>query len=238
MKKLTLLLVLAAVVASLGLAWILYRQTQATIVSNRATLRQQEQKLDAATAQNNRLSRELALATATTNRYSGELADLRGTAEALQAQTNALAQKAQRQPTASAAKQPRPSEPRPPEYFTQLHRVAGTRPKDVLLLTQAVLSHAWENQNRLPTSLDDIIAGLPPGAGPFNGTNRVELVYRGSLDDLKGVPGGSVAILRDQRIWTAPSGNQARVYGMSNGSSQIVESDDDFKSWEAAHLVK
>ncbi len=238
MKKPTLVLLLAAVAASVGLTWFLHRRTQTTIAANRAALHQQEQQLESLSAERTRLSNQLQQATQSTNRYLGEMADLRRVAEALLGQSNALAQRVDGRRAAPTPKPPARSEPRPPEYYEQLHRVAGTRPKDTLLLTQAVLEHAWSHQNQLPAALDAVIARMPQGAAAFSGTNRIDLVYRGSLDDLKGVPGGSIAILRDQRVWIAPSGKKARVYGMSNGSSQIVESDDDFKSWEAGHIVK
>ena len=74
-------------------------------------------------------------------------------------------------------------------------------------------------------------------ARTLSGTNQFEIVYHGSVEDLKNVPGGAVALIRDRQTWIAPSGKQARVYGLANGSSQIVESDDDFKAWESEHVV-
>jgi hypothetical protein len=72
---------------------------------------------------------------------------------------------------------------------------------------------------------------------PLSGTNEFDIVYHGSLDELKGIPRGSVAVIRERRIWIAPSGKRARVYGMANGASEIIESDDDFKAWEAEHII-
>jgi len=70
----------------------------------------------------------------------------------------------------------------------------------------------------------------------LSGTNEFDIVYQGSLDELKDIPRGAVAIIRDRQSWTAPSGKQARLYGLADGSSQIVESDDNFAAWEAEHI--
>jgi len=45
------------------------------------------------------------------------------------------------------------------------------------------------------------------------------------------------SLIRERSPWTAPSGKSARVYGMGDGSSQVVEADDNFQSWEAIHLI-
>ena len=71
----------------------------------------------------------------------------------------------------------------------------------------------------------------------LSGTNRFEIVYHGSVNALSNVPRGAIALLRSADTWIAPSGKPARVYGLADGSSQIVESDDDFQSWEAEHIV-
>ena len=71
----------------------------------------------------------------------------------------------------------------------------------------------------------------------LTGTNAFEIVYQGSLDQLKNIPLGSVALIRDRQAWLAPSGKMAKVYGMADGSGLIVESDDNFQSWEAEHIL-
>jgi len=44
-------------------------------------------------------------------------------------------------------------------------------------------------------------------------------------------------VIRERQTWIAPSGKRARVYGMADGRSEIIESDDDFKAWEAEHII-
>ena len=57
------------------------------------------------------------------------------------------------------------------------------------------------------------------------------------MDDLAGVPAQSVALLRQQQAWPTPAGKSARIYVMVGGKVQVVESDDNFQSWEAGHVV-
>ena len=64
-----------------------------------------------------------------------------------------------------------------------------------------------------------------------------EIVYQGSLDDVQGIPWGSVAVIREQQPWPGPDGRMVRIYGMMGGAGQTVESDDNFQSWEAQHVI-
>jgi len=73
---------------------------------------------------------------------------------------------------------------------------------------------------------------------PFSGTNEFEIVCQGSFDKLQGIPPGEVAVVRDRQTWAGPDGKTMRVYGLADGTSQIVESDDNFQSWEAEHVIK
>ena len=127
--------------------------------------------------------------------------------------------------------------PRPPEYYAQLHQLAGAKARDARNLAQAFLMYASDHGSQFPPTLDQVGPYLRKQNLSLSGTNEFEIVYSGSLDELKKIPSGSVAVVRDRQTWLAPSGKTARVYGMANGAGQIVESDDDFRSWEAEHIL-
>ena len=63
------------------------------------------------------------------------------------------------------------------------------------------------------------------------------MVYRGSLKDLTEIPQQVVALLRERQPWPTPNGKLARIYAMANGFVKIVESDDNFQSWESQHII-
>jgi hypothetical protein len=113
--------------------------------------------------------------------------------------------------------------------------MAGAKPVDARNLGTAFGMYALNHQGQFPSSLEQVATYL--GDMPLSGTNQFEIVYRGSLDELKGIPRGAVALFRDRQTWIAPSGKRARVYGMANGMSEIIESDDDFKAWEAERII-
>jgi len=64
-----------------------------------------------------------------------------------------------------------------------------------------------------------------------------EIIYQGSRSDLTNIPPRRVALIREQQPWLAPDGNWARTYGYADGAASIVESDDNFQSWDAQHVI-
>ena len=71
----------------------------------------------------------------------------------------------------------------------------------------------------------------------MTGTSEFEMVYQGSYNELTNVPWQEVALIRERQAWLTPSGKRARIYVMTSGEIAIVESDDNFQSWEAEHIV-
>jgi hypothetical protein len=71
----------------------------------------------------------------------------------------------------------------------------------------------------------------------LSGTNDFEIVYQGSQNDLTNIPPRRVALLRERQPWLTPEGKWARVYAYADGAANRVESDDNFQSWEAQHII-
>jgi uncharacterized coiled-coil protein SlyX len=199
-------------------------------------IRQQGEQIAALLAEQHGFSNRPA-AQSSTNNPLNELAQLRQKVAALHQKTNDLVQKIQRNLQARVHPPARTGPPHTEEYWKQLHELAGSRTRDVMALGMGAIEYASEHQGHFPTSTDQVASYIQHGGMTLTGTNQFDYIYQGTLDNLKGIPPQLVAVMRDRQIWTAPSGKSARVYGMADGTGQIVESDDNFKSWEAEHVL-
>jgi hypothetical protein len=217
---------------------IIHHHSLVSFRDNESLLQRQNEQLAALTAENQRLSNLAARTNAAPSDDSAaELTKLRAEANTLKQQTNALAGQLQKIPA------PRPSPPapipesRPPEYWEQLHQMAGRKPVDARNLATAFYLYASDHQDQAPSNLDQLASYLAKENLALSGTNQFEIVYHGSLDKLEGIPNGTIAVVRDQQTWAAPDGKLMRVYGLANGVGQIVSSDDNFQSWESKHVI-
>ncbi len=91
-------------------------------------------------------------------------------------------------------------------------------------------------------NLRDLVAdkgesGAPPKQQESSRLSEFEMVYQGSYNELTNVPWQGVALIRERQAWPTPSGKWARIYVTAGGLIQIVESDDNFQSWEAEHII-
>jgi hypothetical protein len=201
-------------------------------------LRGQDEQLAVLSVENQRLSNLVVHARMSpANDNAAELAKLRAQAEALRNQTNdsgrrVEAENQSRQPSAEPV-----AESHPPEYWEQLHRMSGAKPLDARNLASALQMFALDHQGQFPSKVDQIASYLSKEGMALSGTNQFDIVYQGSLDQLDGIPVGTIAVVRDRDSWTGPDGKKMRVYGMSGGVGQVVSSDDDFHSWEAKHIL-
>lgn len=237
MKTITGLLLGALLLAALAATWIAWNHRGSQERLDRAALRHERDRNDRLQQERDRLaaSSEATGAGASTVDPT-EIDRLKSDAESLKRSVNTAREASAASTAKTASRAPEP--PKTPEYYASLHQRAGARSRDAMSLIQAVFEYSREHGGRVPTAVDELGTYVQRGGNPLSGTNQYELVYEGSMEALSKAPGGAIAILRDRGVWTAPSGKKARVYGMVNGSAQIVESDDDFRSWEAEHLVK
>ncbi len=113
----------------------------------------------------------------------------------------------------------------------------------------ALRRYAEDHNGQLPHQFSDLepykwtgerpLAGTYLGPDTLAGTNYFEIVYHGSLNDLANDPdkGNNIAILRQSTAWPTPDGKWARVYVTYSRKVFVIESTDNFVSWEAAHLI-
>jgi hypothetical protein len=168
-----------------------------------------------------------------TNELMSELQKLRTQAEVLRKQATELA--LQRKQNSQSRTSPTASEQdiHPSEYYEQMRR---ERSVDALHLVTGCQRYAWDHEGQVPSNLEQVIPYLRRDNLSFTGTNEFDIVYQGSLNELTNIPLGDVALIRG-RGWRGQDGRMLRVYGMAQGFSTIVGSDDNFQSWEAEHII-
>jgi len=168
-----------------------------------------------------------------------ELKRLRAEAEKLRQQTNELGNKlAQSRDARRLLGFPAtpPGYDYTPEELALRQEMSGDREKDARILTQAFWDYYRKHQDQFPSSLDQLAPYLAENHLSLTGTNEFDLIYPGPQNGLTNFPTQTLAVIRERQPWLAPSGRQARVYGMLTIPPRVVETDDNFQSWEAEHV--
>src|SRR5437879_4175940 len=243
-----------AVLASL----LIVHRTLVKSRANDAMLRQQDNQLAQLAAENQRLANRIAQAKTNNgpaDDRTAELAQLRAKVEALRQQTHQLAelpgQLAEKRLLAGVqAFYGGDFNLLEHNHESWITFAGGPREtgklNDARALTAALRKYADERQGEFPSNLVPVALYLPkpletnspPWANaPLTGTNDFEIVYQGSQNDLSNIPPRRVALIRERQPWLTPEGKWARVYGYADGAASIVESDDNFQSWDAQHII-
>jgi type II secretory pathway pseudopilin PulG len=230
------LIVIVATTAGLAVSLLIHQRSQAELQQNENLLRDRDGQLAEISKDNQRLSNQVAGASGPiATGHQAELAKLRSEADALKKQTKDLAKQTEaRHPNQPAA--PAPVE-HPPEYWDQLHQLSGAKGGDARNMASAMLEYATDHQGQFPTNTDQMASYIAKPERSLSGTNRFEIVYHGTVESLQGVSRGAVALVRDLETWPGPDGKMMRVYGLADGTGQIVQSDDNFKTWESQHII-
>ena len=234
---------------------LIQRRNQAKLSENNALFQQQDNQLAELAAENQRLSNRVVQTkskSATAADRTGELAQLRAKVEALRQQTNQLAKQVAEHRRLAGV-----------QFFSQgdfdllehnkgIGGTAAGGPRatgklnDARAITAAIRKYADQHQGVFPLNLGQAAAYLPPALegdsppwadAPLTGTNDFEIVYRGSQNDLTIIPPRRVALIRERQPWLTPDGKWGQVYGFADGAAKMVESDDNFQSWDAQHII-
>jgi hypothetical protein len=237
MSKIQITLVVLIVVAGVTATILIRQRTQVKLAENSALIDEVATQINTVRQEQQRLSQQLANPNpSSSGNPTNELSKLRQEADALKAQAQRAKERQAQRGAPAASQKPAPEPVRSPEYYQQLHERAGGKDKDALALGLALRMYTADHNGQFPAKADALTPYLQKEGISLSGTNDFDVVFHGSLDALSKVPASAVALLRDRQTWLAPSGKQARVYGMADGSGRVVESDDDFKSWEAEHV--
>ena len=249
-------ILLAGVMATL----LVQRRVPAGLRESDTLLQQQDYQLAELVTENQRLSNLVAQSeqrvqtktnSAPTNDRMAELAQLRAKVEALRKQTNQLAKEVAEKRHQAGAQFYLEGDFNLLEHNREQNITFAGGPRadgklnDARGLTAALRKYADE-QGEFPLHLNPVAPYLPkpletnspPWANaPLTGTNDFEIVYQGSQIDLSNIPLRRVALIRERQPWLTADGKWARVYGYADGAASIVESDDNFQSWEAQHII-
>jgi hypothetical protein len=232
-KLIALTILIAAIAASL----LIRHRTQSTLRERDTLFQQQAQQLANLKAKQLGLSNLVARAAVSITDHTAELAKLRQQADALKQQTNDLAKLSKLHPASPPSHPASKPETHTPEYWEQMQQARGTKGSEAREIVSAMTDYALDHQKQFPASLDQITPYLARAHQVLSGTNQFEIVFQGSLDQLDGIPEGSIARVRETQPWLDPEGRPTRVYGMIPGLGQTVTSDDNFQSWEAEHVI-
>ena len=112
---------------------------------------------------------------------------------------------------------------------------------DAKFIVLGTLMYAEDNQDRFPTSFEQIASYLGNKTGDLEipnptGTNLFEIVYQGTRSSVANP--ASVIVIREKLAWQTASGRWARTYGFVDGHSEVHSSDDgNFEPWEKQHMI-
>ena len=238
---------------------VIQHQAQVKLHEIDAVLRQQDNQLAVLVPELQRLSNLVVQANSSPpeNRTAGEdrtaeLMKLRAEAETLRKQANDLGKQR------TDSRQPRPSQRLPgpgphahtvagvsvvsdsdsEEYAKQLDQMASENRKmaDARNLSRGLRWYAPAHEGEFPSTFDQAAPYFYEDQEPPR-TSEFEMVFQGSRNELTNVPMGAVVLIRERQAWPTPRGKRARIYVMVSGEVSVVEADDNFKSWEAQHLI-
>jgi hypothetical protein len=238
MKKIKIVSIASIAIVGLAVSLLIQHRSRIKFLEKEALLQERDGQLTALSSENTRLSNSVAHAeNATRDDHVTELSKLRSKAETLKKQTNDLGRQIEEKSKPQSSGAVPAEQPHPPEYWEQLHQMAGAKGTDARNLASAMIQYASDHQNQFPTNLDQMVSYLSKANLAPSGTNQFEIVFHGSLDSLHGVSMGAVALIRDQQTFQGPDGKIMRVYGMATGVGEIVGSDDNFATWESQHVI-
>jgi len=237
MLTLAIVAIIATGATALGL---LERRAQSRFAENSVALGQLNNRLATLRSESQELSNRLAQVTGSFQEPTEtEIARLRKEVTALRRAREAIERRQHaRPPTATVQAEPNPNGDSAWEE-AQLEKVIAAKESDARLLSLAVSQYPFRHGGQFPTNFHQVTELLTNSAQYANwtGTNEFEIVYHGSRNDWTNIPWAAVAVIRECQPWKGRSGKWARLYGMGNGLSQVVESDDNFEAWETQHLI-
>lgn len=215
--------------AGIAVALLLQQKNRTEQAQRDAALRQVQAQIKEASAEQARLAAKLERQNAAPSiQYDGEVARLKEQAQTLRARTNEILQRNQ------ARNAPKPeSRQRTPAEWDELRKPGLSKIMDSRAISETLMEYLEQHQNTMPSGMADLAPYLAK-AERWTGTNHFELVFHGSMDRLKGLPFGDVAVARSEP-WTDQEGVEYVTYAFLDAHSQIVRTDHR-KDFEAKHV--
>jgi hypothetical protein len=231
------IVVVTMAVAGLAASLVVQHRAEARIRGNDEVLAEQANQLAQLAAEHERLSnRVVELQSSPAGGQVSELERLRVEADRLREQAKEIQRNLQQ---SSGTRKLLGVRSVPPgykysqEYFSKRQEVVAGKEKDASALSDAFYRYYTSHEDRFPSGLNE----LDPDHLSLTGTNEFELLYPATPAALTNFPTQMVAVFRERQPWLAPSGKWARVYGGLTFPPRTVETDDNFQSWEAEHII-
>jgi type II secretory pathway pseudopilin PulG len=241
LRRLQIVVVVILAVAGVAASLVIQRRTEAKLREQREVLNLQDQRLAEVSAEHERLSDRVAeVKSFPPEGPMRELERLRVEADRMREQTNELGSRLAQSSTSRkllGAPLSPPGYTYTPEENARREEIAAGKKQDAENLHSAFWDYYRKHQEQFPSSLDQLRPYLEEQHRTPTGTNEFEMIYAGPQDGLTNFPTQMLAVLRERQPWRAPSGRWARVYGMLTVPPRIVETEDDFQSWEAEHVI-
>jgi RNA polymerase sigma factor (sigma-70 family) len=201
-------------------------------------LRQQFERTAQLETENDRLSNLVARAhSPASDDQLRELLRLRGEVGMLRSQSNQLERlrnENRRLQDSLAKKEPKP-EPKTEDAVDPQREMAIAKLNDAKMLVLGLLLYAGDNAQQTAKSLDQLEPYLRDKTPSLTGTNDFELVFQGSLQDIRNPE--RIIVAREKQGWQAPDGGWLRAYSFADGHSEIHKTaDGDFEPWEKQHM--
>ena len=231
----------AVVIAGVATTLVVQQQARARLREQDDSLRQQSDREAQLVADNERLANVVVRGNGSKDQ-SAELSKLRAEAASLRRQTNDLVTLRE----ANRRLQQRPeAKPKTPLQMTEEWKAKLTFGHRWVA---AFLDYAEKNGDHFPTSFEQAGSFIPAKdkAEASLIADQFEIVYQGSVV----MPnGGEVVVLREKEPWQDSSGKWCKVYGLADGSSQVVAmpsrwtvggkqiSYDTFEAFEKDHII-
>lgn len=226
----------AVVVAGVAATLIIHRENRQALQEKDAAIRRMDETMAEEGRNRERLTKQLSAQQALAAvDLTNEMARLRNEIKIMQQKTNDLAR--QKQERKKERKAPQPAVELSEQQKEQLEQEHSVRVKAAMMLAQAISAYAEEHNHLISTNLEELkpyFSKIDLDGLHWTGTNQIEIVYSGSLDQLEGMPYGSVAITRSAP-WVGPDGVERRVYGFLDGHGQLVTGDA-IKEWDETHV--
>lgn len=246
-------------IAALVLSFLLQRRAEAKIRENEKSLHQQQNEMDRIAAEDQAVWKgvtrpdQLNGGNVGPTDYTAELAQLRAKAAELRAREIQLSNQQWSSRLLAGVNLLSIGNSNLLEHNKTLEATmnGGPRPtngklNDARGFANALMHYAADHEGFFPSTFDQVAAFLPRPLtsssppwdnAPISGTNDFEIVYQGALNELRSIPVGRIALLRERQPWLTPDGKWGRTYAYADGGAEIVVSDDNFQSWDAVHIV-
>jgi RNA polymerase sigma factor (sigma-70 family) len=238
MTKIKIGLISVVVLAGMAAPILIQHQNQAALSEQNQNL---HQELNDLTEENSRLSNLVIGAQSppsASQEQLSELLRLRNEVGMLRKQANDFGKvrEENRRLQAALSKSKTESQSQDSDKWGEEQKLQGiAKMNDAKMLVLGLMMYAADNNQQVPTTLEQAGPYLNFSDPPLTQTNQFELVFQGDLSRIAAP--ATAFIIREHDPFRTPDGGWARTYGFADGHCEVRKTaDGDYTSWESQHL--